>query len=847
MNNRHLVALRGMLFSLLVLTTALPLNLSYALPPNPEIRANGADGTLNLITGERLSVTIQLDAGSHSGESADWWVVAETPFGWFHYDYDNSGGSWLPGFSVSHRGPLFNLNSIEVLNISGLPSGTYTLYLGIDLIMNSSLDYGHLYYDSIAVNYGQAGGTIGPAGGTIEITAASSALYGTRIVIPEGALEREVFISVSPLPGEDLELQNRQLPSTMRFAGGIRIDSGGVTLNKEIAIFIPNSIGASADDQLLVGEVVKVPMDIPTIFYIYKGTAHAGSPIHFAVSTFGQFGVLAPTAPLGLVGGTLVTKTDLPVSNGYIGTSYSNPFVAITNRDGYFEIPAGPAGSYTAIVGMPRQDLVPSGPTGGVGIRGFQVPTPIPTPPTSLIDPAIRVIMETLDLPEPPIPPPCSCDPIIPPTFLSREEPHQPPFELNIGDTIRTFLLGPEGVYSGCIPPQVFDPAGFFKALFAGKVCTNTDLLFYTENPEIASVDPQSGLLTARRPGTTVLHARLKGACFKQCPLGTLPCPYDIEAIPAPVTVRCTGSQCPSYVIVHAHNPEGVEIASIGGMRQNSVTIYDGDALIGYGAYNAEAHNKPIGISAGTHTIKAKFNGMTKEQSLTLNPNEIKVITFIFSRIDRDYNEMFDYSKVESIEYQTEGEVYPSPGGLYSANCSVGWGPMCWIGVCNLLSSNRSLTYQWIHYNMSGGAQVTWERIGNHLTVLGEFHAEVVWGIPMDIMFSLEVNNFYRSQFYSGFVRKSITPYYGFDYFFVQRYNPSPYYYALDYFNASETTMSIGYPNGEGGGGDQENLYNQSSRSFVQSKILHDWYEPWAQAVVSNVPYDLTGTGVKDG
>lgn len=85
-----------------------------------------------------------------------------------------------------------------------------------------------------------------------------------------------------------------------------------------------------------------------------------------------------------------------------------------------------------------------------------------------------------------------------------------------------------------------------------------------------------------------------------------------------------------SYIIVHAHNPEGVEIASIEGMSQSSVEIYDGGTPIGYGAYNAETHNIPIAISPGTHTIKAEFNGMTKEQTITLNPGETKVVTFTF-------------------------------------------------------------------------------------------------------------------------------------------------------------------------------------------------------------------------
>lgn len=84
-----------------------------------------------------------------------------------------------------------------------------------------------------------------------------------------------------------------------------------------------------------------------------------------------------------------------------------------------------------------------------------------------------------------------------------------------------------------------------------------------------------------------------------------------------------------AYIIVHAHNPEGVEIASIQGMGPHweySVGIYDGEWSIGHGASSAENHNKPIWISSGTHIIKVKFNGMTKEQTVTLTPNETKIL-----------------------------------------------------------------------------------------------------------------------------------------------------------------------------------------------------------------------------
>lgn len=89
-------------------------------------------------------------------------------------------------------------------------------------------------------------------------------------------------------------------------------------------------------------------------------------------------------------------------------------------------------------------------------------------------------------------------------------------------------------------------------------------------------------------------------------------------------------------IIVHCHNPEDKEIASIEGAvgYSRNVIIYDGDILIGYGARSADRHNQPIPITPGFHTIKVKFNGTTKEQAITLDPNETKVLVFTFERTE---------------------------------------------------------------------------------------------------------------------------------------------------------------------------------------------------------------------
>lgn len=123
-----------------------------ALNFKPNIKANDSDGPLTIRQGDNLTVTVSLHPGSHNGEDADWWLAAETPFGWYHYDVIGGSWSWIPGISVTYQGDLFDLTAFEVLHISGLPIGSYTFYFGVDMDMNGSLDFDRLYYDSVIVN-----------------------------------------------------------------------------------------------------------------------------------------------------------------------------------------------------------------------------------------------------------------------------------------------------------------------------------------------------------------------------------------------------------------------------------------------------------------------------------------------------------------------------------------------------------------------------------------------------------------------------------------------------------------------------------------------------------------------
>jgi hypothetical protein len=122
-------------------------SLQVGLTAVADIKANSSDGPVSIPSGNSLSVTIELDPRIYAGYQADWWCVADAPFGWYYYDAGTE--EWMPGFQVSYQGPLFELTPpSEVLNVSDLPIGGYTFYFGVDGNRNGNLDE-PLYYDSV--------------------------------------------------------------------------------------------------------------------------------------------------------------------------------------------------------------------------------------------------------------------------------------------------------------------------------------------------------------------------------------------------------------------------------------------------------------------------------------------------------------------------------------------------------------------------------------------------------------------------------------------------------------------------------------------------------------------------
>jgi len=114
------------------------------------IKVNGLDNPLTLSQSDTLTVTVALDNNGLT-DNADWWLAADTPLGLYFFTFDR----WTTNWSPAYQGPLFYLESFEVLNntpLSGLPAGTYELYFGVDTVMDGNVTWDSVYYDTVVVN-----------------------------------------------------------------------------------------------------------------------------------------------------------------------------------------------------------------------------------------------------------------------------------------------------------------------------------------------------------------------------------------------------------------------------------------------------------------------------------------------------------------------------------------------------------------------------------------------------------------------------------------------------------------------------------------------------------------------
>lgn len=95
-----------------------------------------------------IRITVADIDEKYLGENAEWWILAETPKGWLHYDM--LAKTWKRGAETSYQGNIYKMKD-ETLSMEGLPVGKHTLYFGLDLEMDYKLGKAVLF-DSVLMN-----------------------------------------------------------------------------------------------------------------------------------------------------------------------------------------------------------------------------------------------------------------------------------------------------------------------------------------------------------------------------------------------------------------------------------------------------------------------------------------------------------------------------------------------------------------------------------------------------------------------------------------------------------------------------------------------------------------------
>jgi len=113
-------------------------------PPVFDVRASGD------------TVTIALEPGGRTGETADWWLVAANSLGELRY-LDLATLSWRPwqadGMPLTIQIPLAAFPAFDVAQFPGFPRGGQYLsvYFGADMLPNGTLDPERLYLGSVTI------------------------------------------------------------------------------------------------------------------------------------------------------------------------------------------------------------------------------------------------------------------------------------------------------------------------------------------------------------------------------------------------------------------------------------------------------------------------------------------------------------------------------------------------------------------------------------------------------------------------------------------------------------------------------------------------------------------------
>ena len=152
-----------------------------SMAPSTVLRVNGSTAPVSLTSDDPIQLSLSLDAGDFTGQTADYWLV------WagenLLYSFGTTGG-WASGLLAAATLPLFDFDSLSIPGPT-LSPGAYVFYFGVDLTADGQLN-SPLYYDSVAAT---VTGSSGPGGEIANISTVEQLLAAVEAANQGGSID----------------------------------------------------------------------------------------------------------------------------------------------------------------------------------------------------------------------------------------------------------------------------------------------------------------------------------------------------------------------------------------------------------------------------------------------------------------------------------------------------------------------------------------------------------------------------------------------------------------------------------------------------------------------------------
>ncbi|HCU57142.1 MAG TPA: hypothetical protein DF984_02775, partial [Anaerolineaceae bacterium] len=234
----------------------------------PDLKANGQDGLITVLSGNPVSITASLSPGNQNGKPADWWLAYSSAAGW--YSLDSKG--WAPGIKLLSQSPLFGISPVEVYS-SPLSVGDYAFYFLVDMNPDGVVDSPY-YYDSVQVQVVNSGPGSGPDMVTVPSvvgitqSAAQSAITAASLLV--GTITQA---SSATVPAGSVISQNPAAGTSVATGSAVSL----VISTGPVMVTVPNVVGMTQSGAQT--SITAASLSVGTITQAASVTVPAGSVV----------------------------------------------------------------------------------------------------------------------------------------------------------------------------------------------------------------------------------------------------------------------------------------------------------------------------------------------------------------------------------------------------------------------------------------------------------------------------------------------------------------------------------------------------------------------------------------